>query len=274
MSQGYREFKNAEATIAFIRRINNLFDIMNTKTVKNASKNIYKDPLTSKHIDHVLSYFEECTKYIKLLQVVNNSSKRVCITKSIWKCGFKGFIIDMQNIRDMYNEYVNINRFMNTFPTLTLFFGKIRSLNGQNDNPTVQQFAAAYRKLLANNDILASAHGNCTDVSYAKINRFSNILQVPLTRKSQIPPHDDEQEQEEFNREYEFVVEKMKRLEFKPHGGSNIDDLQQSSIAHVANLIENIIRSSKDIYCSHCAKIFDENEKIESCYVTSSNSQK
>lgn len=109
MNQNYSKFRNAEATIGFIRRINNIFDILNTKNVNTASKNIFKDPPNLKNIDHVLPCFGECTKYIKSLEVVNNSSKRVRVTKSAWKCGNKGFIIDMQNTQNMYNDSLLMN---------------------------------------------------------------------------------------------------------------------------------------------------------------------
>lgn len=53
------------------------------------------------------------------------------------------------------------------------------------------------------------------------------MLQVSSTRTSKIAQNDDEQDENEVRREYEFVIEKMKKLELKSHDGSNIDDLEQ-----------------------------------------------
>lgn len=43
---------------------------------------------------------------------------------------------------------------------LEMFFCKIRSMNGYNENPMSQQFVSAYRKLLNNYDILISDRAN------------------------------------------------------------------------------------------------------------------
>ena len=44
---------------------------------------------------------------------------------------------------------------------IELFFGKIRSMGGCNNNPTSKQFSCAYKKLLVHNDIQDVLRGNC-----------------------------------------------------------------------------------------------------------------
>lgn len=43
---------------------------------------------------------------------------------------------------------------------LEMFFCKIRSMNGYNENPMSQQFVSAYRKLLNNYDVIISDRAN------------------------------------------------------------------------------------------------------------------
>lgn len=64
---------------------------------------------------------------------------------------------------------------------LECFFGKIRALHRQNDNSTVQQFSAAYRKLLCISDIRLSKFSDCQDVCYRTV--ASNILKVSSRKR-------------------------------------------------------------------------------------------
>ncbi len=77
---------------------------------------------------------------------------------------------------------------------LELFFRAIRSSGGFNDNPTTQQFTAAYKRVLLRNAV-EGAKGNCarqdpTDILHAIYNQASsndnhsvNITDCSLARK-------------------------------------------------------------------------------------------
>lgn len=56
-------------------------------------------------------------------------------------------------------------------------------MHGWNDNPTAEQFAAAFRKLLVNNDVFASNHANC-------IETYDSILTVSSRRPKLIKEAD------------------------------------------------------------------------------------
>lgn len=125
-------------------------------------------------------------KYILDLELVDLATqKRVKIINSKVKTGFRGFIVNIISITAMYQEYVEQNHWMSFFPTyrisqdhLEMLFGKIRTLNGYNDNPNAQQFCSAYRKLLYESDVVLSAGSNIESRGY------SNVLTVSSSAQS------------------------------------------------------------------------------------------
>lgn len=98
--------------------------------------------------------------------------------------GFRGYIINMKSLMLMNREYVEEKNVLTSIPTywlnqdhLEFFFGKVRALNGFNDNPTAQHFAAAFCKLLANDSVMNSKHTNCNSYQTTP-GSFSDILNV------------------------------------------------------------------------------------------------
>lgn len=75
-------------------------------------------------------------------------------------------ILSLKSIYDLYIETGEINE----LPTLHLaqdylesFFSRIRSMNGNCENPPVTQFTSAFRKILIQNEITSSCFANCID---------------------------------------------------------------------------------------------------------------
>lgn len=189
------------------------------------------------------------------------------LIKSKKKTGCKGFIINMKCLMLIFQEYVEERKILNSIPTfwlnqdhLEVFFGKTRSLNGSNDNPTAQHFAAEFCKLLANDSVLTSKHANCNSVETPS-RPFSNIFSVcsgPIKSKEdkRIPPP----------AELENLFEKLERIEATEKDDD--DTLQECTIATIAEKIEKRLESLDRIYCAHCKGIFDREEKVRSVLVT------
>ena len=84
------------------------------------------------------------------------------------KTGFVGFLVAIKSIRQIFLDLVEEeNAPMNYILTykfsqdhIELFFGAIRSSGGFNNNPTAQQFTAAYKRLLLRSSI-EGQNGNC-----------------------------------------------------------------------------------------------------------------
>lgn len=190
MNAGHDEFEDAVPTIQFIRVFNKLFDIFNTKSTGN--QNNFKNSLGFNNVDEVWEYFDEAKNYISGLKVENDNGKLVKIVNSRVRTGFIGFIINMRSLQNIFEQYVVQKKQIERIPTyyfcqdpLEIFFGKERSLNGYNDNPTMQQFTAAYRKLLLHSGIQSSNSSNC-DASRLKINIIDELSSVSSRKSKQL----------------------------------------------------------------------------------------
>lgn len=265
MEMGYSEFAGASATIQFIRCFNKLFDTMDSRYRHSHHDNILKRPFNAENKRIVSDTFEKAINYIKSLKLQQgNSNSKVNILETKVRCGFRGFIINMKSIKNIYTDYVENSKTLKSLPVFSLsqdhlesFFGKIRSLNGCNDNPTVQQFSSAYKKLLTHSDIKLSELSNCEDSLCQQIT--SDILTV----SSKKPKSPQEPNDEENILDIAFTVNAL---------GDNshiVETLGHTSIAYVASKIEEKILKS-DVNCQQCATVFDENQKVSDIAVFSS----
>lgn len=168
MEQKVPQFQGAETTIDFIRRIDKLFNIFNSKHSKHT--NIFKQVLSPENKRIIFNFLRDNIKYFKSLKVEEpyyvgkKKSKRsiqkfrlVPLLETKNKCAFRGFIIDMECLMGMYTEFIEQNHLLTSIATYNLlqdviemFFGRIRACGGFNNNPNVQQFKGAFRKIQAN----------------------------------------------------------------------------------------------------------------------------
>lgn len=208
MDKNIPEFQGARPTIDFIRRMNKLFDCFNSR--HNMDKNIFKRTLSKENKRLVFSFFAQTIKFFSSLRAniksykkrTNESGKKKGkkvvdkvvikpVLQSRIKTGFNGFIIDMISLKLMYNEYVKENNFFTHIATynllqdvLEMFFGRIRSCGGFNNNPNMCQFKGAFRKILCNMRLDLSSKTNCRmfDVNLPENVFYSNIYFVSSKR--------------------------------------------------------------------------------------------
>jgi hypothetical protein len=77
------------------------------------------------------------------------------------KTGFIGFLVAIKSTKDIFHTLVEAEdaplKYLLTYKLsqyhLELFFGAVRSAGGFNNNPTTQQFTAAYKCLLLRSHI-------------------------------------------------------------------------------------------------------------------------
>lgn len=91
------QFQDCSATIKFLLKFNDLFDIFNPK---NISQFNYKQPINSLNYTKIMDKLEECKSYILNLQLQN----RTRIDDSIRKTGLVGFLICIDSLKRLYNE--------------------------------------------------------------------------------------------------------------------------------------------------------------------------
>ena len=136
-------------------------------------------------------FIDSAVGYIKRLRVINDKVKLVRVCNSKINTGFcNGCVIDMMSLKLLFEEFVQERKLIVAIPTynfqqdqLEIFFNKIRSIGGYNDNPTCEQFSAASRKLLVHNTVMISKTSNCT-TSESLENPYSNILSITSQRST------------------------------------------------------------------------------------------
>ena len=151
---GDEEFKGCEATVGFIRIMNHLFDILNsrnpfakgTKAALRLSNKAYWNSFLDKAYGYILGLKDQFGQEIY-------KNKR--------KTGFIGFLVGIKSFQGIFNDLVEVPdaplNYVLTYKYsqdhLELFFGAIRAAGGSNDNPTAQQFIGIYKRLLLRSSI-------------------------------------------------------------------------------------------------------------------------
>lgn len=261
MKENFEEFANAKHTIFFTRLFNNIFDIFNAK-LENYSTNPFKNALNSQNKNEIITLCSEAIDYIKSLTFKDEVGAVHKVCKSKLKTGFVGLIVCMESLKRMFADYVETN-IMSSIKTyyllqdpLEIFFGKIRSRGGYNDNPNVSQFTAAYRKMLVNNKVFTSHEANCREFS-TDTNSCSNILTVSSRRTKVIENNDED----DFLNSLDVDSVHEKLAEFCQDAESELaDKLVDYTLVHMATLIEQRIKTL--FYCLSCTNVLEKCEKV------------
>lgn len=256
-SKGHKEFSECDATVHFIRLMNNIFDALNSKKVTSAD---FKTSITSNNHLRLFSYFQQAIQYILSLRTEPKGTRLVYSRR---RTAFRGLVIDMMNIQHIFHDLVgsnltdNLHTFSFSQDPLESLFGRIRSLNGSNDNPNVQQFCGAFRKVTVNTELNCSTFSNCKD--------SLNILTISSS-KSKI-------DNATCNTNCHFTVNEYLAYIEENHERAQIhscdytfEDLEDCSTAEVASMIEKKIMSygpSGRFECIKCFDVFSCNEKID-----------
>lgn len=262
MKNGYEEFADCSATIKFIRYFNNIFDILNSK--KSDTGNEMKSPLSPSNSSLIFSFFKEAIIYIKALKKADGK----LLISSKQRIAFKGFVLDMYCIESIYKEFVETNfvdqlyTFRFSQDPLESLFGRIRSLNGFNDNPTVQQFCAAIRKVSVNIGLRCAQSSNCKDsldiltVPSNSRNAFDKARR-PIESHPDLDPesHTDDDDCSDSNEE----IPTKKQIEDCEY---LLDCPEDINVAYVAGLIETNIEVVGRFECEDCLCVFSDNDKI------------
>ncbi|XP_016011686.1 DNA transposase THAP9 isoform X3 [Rousettus aegyptiacus] len=148
LSLGLPPFQNCIGTIHFVRLINNLFDIFNSRNYYGKGHKGPLMPETFSKINHVL--IEAKTVFVTLCDTSNNQ-----IIKGKRKLGFLGFLLNAESLKWLYQNYVFSK--VTPFPYLLtykfsqdhleLFLKMLRQVLATSSNPTCMAFQKAYHNL-------------------------------------------------------------------------------------------------------------------------------
>lgn len=163
LSSKFKSFERSDATVYFIEMINKLFDSMNSKHTRKSFSD-FKNPIDKNNASTIFAFYETAVSYLKGLKF----NRKYCVD-SRRKTGFVGFIINTYSIKGLFREYVepghlnSLRVLYHSTDVLESFFSRIRYLGQWNDNPTIQQFQSAIRKLTFLCEITSSDFANCKD---------------------------------------------------------------------------------------------------------------
>lgn len=167
------ECLGSDDTVDFIRKINNLFDIFNSR---NMNAYGFKKPINSKNGDSILDCINEMDIYIRGLKL-----EGIPKLQTNRKVGFMGFLICIQSLKKMYADIIVTDKlkFLLIYKVsqdhLECFFSSIRSKGGYNDNPTAFQFQSAYKSLVIHGEIKGIESGNCIPLEDIKISTNTEV---------------------------------------------------------------------------------------------------
>lgn len=280
MNKGIPEFTDASGTIEFVRIFDKLWDIMNTHRINSNAKSVYKSALNEENKGEIFIFLHEAKKYILSLKMKDpKTEKMIPIVKSSFKTGFRGYVINIISLIAVYFELVEKHHWLKFFATyrisqdhLEMLFGKIRSMNGNNDNPMAHQFAAAYRKILHQCDITHSPHSNVKALADSTITLItSDILTVPSFRKLRPNLNESVEHYNKLCEEHNLQISadtseaphEYLDLELLMLGEHLTDSVLDAGIAYLANNIQCRLSESNQIYCNTCATILRESPKID-----------
>lgn len=153
----------------------------------------------------------------------------------------------------MYMLYVETNSLPN-MPTMQLsqdflesLFSRVRSMNGNCDNPPVMQFTSALRKILIRNEITSSAFANCTD----------NLKIMTVSSRSN---HQSDPMPQNLSAEYDDDIEYYQNL-IVCENNFLIDCCEEATIAAIASSIEQKILKVGRFDCD-CEFVLTRNDKV------------
>ena len=145
-----RPFLASEGTVKFIRIFDKLFDILNSR---HPLAKGFKAPLRLGNVEQWGPFLTEAEEYISGLRDQTGTP----LVQSRRKTPFVGFLACIKSIRDLFETCVASKdaplKYLLTYKMsqdhLELFFCSIRASSRVNNNPTAQQFSAAYNSISA-----------------------------------------------------------------------------------------------------------------------------
>lgn len=276
MNEGHRGFQGAKPTATYTSIFNDVFDVCNS--TDDSKSNVLKNAMSSKNISAITELFTTATEYIKSLQIMENKHK-VLICKSAYQTAYIGYIVNMQNLLDMFNELVVEKKIMQSIRVhkisqdhIEVKFGRLRNVGGCNNNPNCQQFNGALNNLLSTTAIGFSNDGNCTVLEDVEThNSYSNISTITSRRPKRPQVTHDYFIPEEKDEVLEELNQTQENLPV-----NQLNDLTDLNVAHVAGRIEERIemRNEFQTQCERCKRIFETNEKVPETFVALPNARR
>lgn len=243
----FEQFQGSSPTVDFIRKVNNLFDILNSRNINAYG---YKKPLNMKNFVNINVFLNEVFDYLSSLKLENGqnvvqSNRKVCIIGL--RCCIRG-------LQFLYKKLISSSEliFLPTYKLsqdhLESFFSAIRSKGGFNNNPSAVQFRAAYKRLVVHGELKNIDTGNCTSLENISILTYTNSryeksinATLPLLEHSTSLESESPTETEYFNidTDHDYLADPSRLTEFS-----------KQIIIYISGFI--ITKVAKMVKCENC----------------------
>ncbi|GBO03047.1 DNA transposase THAP9 [Araneus ventricosus] len=250
------KFEGCEATILFLKKFNDLFDVLNSRNFLGKG---YKSPFMEKNKTKFFQLLDETEAYIRGLKTSSNGE---LLLTSQRKTGFLGFLVTLKSIKLLFLSLCEGGdlKFLLTYKLsqdhLELFFSAIRSHGGHNNNPTAKQFKAAYVRLLAHHQIMTSDSANCTILD------DTNILNVSASKNTYLKSINDSDAQRDDIDQWPAVESLVQDHNYCVNAFRHQSQYSQDVIGYVAGFVVKKLKTS--LRCVDCISAVVEKSKSPS----------
>lgn len=251
-------FENVEGTVVFLKIINDLFDILNSRHMAQLH---YKKPLCPHNKTQVFEFLTKAELYINKLKLADGTKVINCSRKT----GFIGFLTCIKSVKALYIQAVEEEASIKYLPVykisqdhLELLFGHIRAHGGCNNNPTPRQFQAIYKKLLVKTELRDVDNGNCTSLENIAILTCSSAVEnINIT----IDPRDRDQAADDVHELYQMAVfeDQIDTLL------QNMSNFTSQVICYIAGFV--IHKLFKSLKCETCISALIANDTQNENYL-------
>ncbi|CAG4948590.1 unnamed protein product [Colias eurytheme] len=239
------DFVHSGATIEFITNFNDLFDILNSRSLYSYG---FKKPISEENFDMMNVKLEELETYLKTLRFIEGD----LVINSGRKTGFLGFLISIKALRIIFYKYIRIEnaplRYLCTYKMsqdhLEVFFSAIRSKGGFNNNPTALQFVSAYKRLLVHGELKNITTGNCIPLDNINIltcNSNSICRKINSSRERILAMNDE-------SLDVDSIVDLPEGHDYI--GNFELSEFSKEAITYIAGYVVRNLK--KIIKCDEC----------------------
>jgi len=261
------EFEGCAATVNFIRIVDRLFDILNSR---NPLARGFKSPMRVENENFWRPFIVQAITYLKGLKLSNGQ----LVSDSLRKTGVVGFVSSASSALWLFDKLVKEQQQLKYLLTykfsqdhLELFFAVVRSRGGHNNNPSPLQLKATMKRLLTHNKLICVTTGNCVPVDSCKvltvhdsISRLEcsadiDVDSVSVSRRydvgQQQKNENDDDDDDSFDHDY----------------FPNLDSLSlfvENVVGYVAGYVVRAVKSK--VSCPSCQLALTCNEKLDDTF--------
>ena len=229
---GDPNFQGADGTIKFIRVVDRLFDLLNSRSPHGKG---FKSPMRRGNASVRCAIIDESVAYLVGLKDINGKP----LLEHRRQTFVKGMIISAKSAKRLANEVLNRVEDPYSFVLsyhwsqdhIELLNACIRGRLGSNNNPNVQQFKSALKKILLHASITASKYANCIEL---EADRSPPIFSLKWSKNRSAITSNEEDNSTPF--EIDFL--------------DSISEQKENALAYIAGfIVRNLL---KQISCEAC----------------------